>query len=164
MAILGGSVQQSVVVGAPFTGNHAGAAFFFYGSGHRWSQPQKLVADDGAAGDQLGYSVAIGLLPGGNLQEVETGAPLATVNGKAGKGAVYAFQGRAGGGWTQAKLTSYYGVAGENFGASTAISGDTTWSARLPCRASSIALLSRRVHRNCKGQCTYHPVAPRNRR
>lgn len=164
MAILGGSVQQSVVVGAPFTGNHAGAAFFFYGSGHRWSQPQKLVADDGAAGDQLGYSGAIGLLPGGNLQEVETGAPLATVNGKAGKGAVYAFQGRAGGGWTQAKLTSYYGVAGENFGASTAISGDTTWSARLPCRASSIALLSRRVHRNCKGQCTYHPVAPRNRR
>ncbi len=125
VAILGGSAQQSVVVGAPLAGNRAGAAFFFYGSGQRWSQPQKLVAVGGAAGDQLGYSVTIGLLSG-NLQEVEAGAPFATVDGQAGKGAVYAFRGRAGGGWVQVRRTSYYGGPGENFGASIAISGDTT--------------------------------------
>jgi FG-GAP repeat len=126
VAIVAGVGVQSVVVGAPFAGNGAGAAFFFYGSGGRWSQPQKLLAADGAAGDQLGYSVAIGFVSGGTSQEVLAGAPLATVNSKAGKGAAYAFRGSAGGGWTQNKLTSYYGVAGENFGASTAISGNTT--------------------------------------
>jgi hypothetical protein len=31
-----------------------------------------------------------------------------------------------GGGWAQSKVTSYYGGAGENFGASIAISGNTT--------------------------------------
>ncbi len=126
VAILGANEPQSIVVGAPLARDHAGAAFFFFGSGHRWSRPQELVADDGVAGDQLGYSVAIGLVPGSASQEVQAGAPFATVNHQAGKGAVYAFRGMPGGGWMQVKRTSYYGVAGENFGASTAISGDTT--------------------------------------
>ena len=134
VAILHGS-RYSVVVGAPFAGNESGAAFFFFGSDATWSAPQKLVPAAGTAGEQLGYSVAIGVYSG-NLQEVDAGAPLATVNGQGGKGAVYAFRGTAGGGWASVRRTSYFGVAGENFGASTAFYGTTTvvGAAPIPCQ------------------------------
>ena len=38
---------------------HQGSAYVFVRSGTSWSQQQKLTANDGAAHDGFGYSVAI---------------------------------------------------------------------------------------------------------
>ena len=54
---------ETVVVGAPFDdgagGSDQGSAYVFVRSGGVWSQQQKLLASDAAAGDQFGNSVAI---------------------------------------------------------------------------------------------------------
>ncbi|MGH8428715.1 MAG: FG-GAP repeat protein, partial [Gammaproteobacteria bacterium] len=60
-----------------------GAAYVFTKSGGAWSQTQKLVASDGAAYDQFGYSVALA----GTTALV--GAYDATVNGNDEQGAGY---------------------------------------------------------------------------
>jgi YVTN family beta-propeller protein len=80
---------------------------------------QKVTADDGAAQDNLGWSVAID----GNTAVV--GAPNATVNGHSSQGAAYIFS-HSNGSWTQvAKLTASDGAAFDTFGYSVAISGNT---------------------------------------
>lgn len=78
-------------------------------------QQQKLTASDGEAEDQFGRPVAIT----GNLavvgQELDDG----------GRGAVYVFR-RVGLEWVELqKLTASDGVAGDRFGSSLGISGDT---------------------------------------
>ena len=79
----------------------------------------KPTASDGAAYDYFGASVAVG----GNTMVV--GADQATVGGNAGQGAVYVFT-ESGAAWTQtAKLTASGGAAGDQFGQSVAISGNT---------------------------------------
>jgi hypothetical protein len=88
--------------------------------GDKWMTGSPLFADDGAPGDRLGYSVAILGLPG-NLRGVASGAPYATLNGQAHRGAVYSWGNRVG---YQTKLTAYYGSPGF-FGLSVAASGDT---------------------------------------
>ncbi len=81
---------------------------------------QKLTAADGAGRDQLGLSVAID----GDTAVVGAPAP-STFSEVGGKGAVYVFT-RSGGSWTQtAKLTASDGAAGDGFGYSVAIDGDT---------------------------------------
>ncbi len=78
----------------------------------------KLTASDGAAGDMFGVSVAIS----GDTAVV--GAYHDDDNG-ADSGSAYVFV-RSGSGWTQqAKLTASDGAAGDLFGVSVAISGDT---------------------------------------
>src|SRR6266496_3545919 len=80
---------------------------------------QKVTADDGAAQDNLGWSVAID----GNSAVV--GAPNATVNGHSSQGAAYVFS-YLNGSWSQvAKLTASDGAAFDTFGYSVAISGNT---------------------------------------
>ena len=85
-------------------------------------QEAKLTASDGAAGDDFGYSVAIS----GNT--VVVGAPYATVGGNADQGAAYVFT-ESGSGWANmtqtAKLTASDGAAGDDFGGSVSISGNT---------------------------------------
>jgi hypothetical protein len=80
-----------------------------------------FFADDGASGDQLGYSVSLEGLPGQPLT-VAAGAPAATLNGQTHRGAVYVW------GIEQpdyhAKLSAYYGSPGY-FGLSLAGSGNT---------------------------------------
>lgn len=74
-----------VVVGAPFDdeiGNNAGAVYLFDVQTGR--QLAKLVAQDGAAGDQFGFSVAI------EGQRVVVGSPLDD-DGAADSGSVYVF-------------------------------------------------------------------------
>ncbi|HET9622075.1 MAG TPA: hypothetical protein VFP84_11955 [Kofleriaceae bacterium] len=91
-----------------------GALYVFVRSGTTWTQQAKLTAADGAPGDQLGVSVAIA------GDTVLAGAP-----GGGGVGAAYVFT-RSGTTWTQqAKLTGAGSQAGDAFGFSVALSGDT---------------------------------------
>jgi hypothetical protein len=122
----GASVAASgdtVVVGAPLDDvngtTNQGSAYVFTQSGTAWALQQKLTASDGAAGDQFGASVAI------DGDTVVVGAHSADVDGKANQGKAYAF-GRSGTTWTQQSLlTSSDGAAGDQFGASVSVSGDT---------------------------------------
>ena len=129
VAILGGGGVMSLAAGVPgwepgLGGAQVGAVYLYTGSGAKWSQPRTLVADDGVDGDGLGTAVAILGTPG-TVQEVVAGAPYATVNGQAKKGAVYEFLPQPGSKWSQTKLTAYYGTAGGLFGESLAFSGGT---------------------------------------
>ena len=84
-----------------------------------WVQQAKVTANDGAANDSLGGSIAID----GNT--VVVGAPAANIAANQTQGAAYVFV-RTAGAWTQQqKLTSSDGAAGDNFGWSVAVSGDT---------------------------------------
>jgi len=95
-------------------GGHAGqgAVYVFQNLHGVWTQTAKLVASDGAAGDQFGTAIA---LKGANA--VIT-APLAKVNGKTWQGAAYVFS-LAGGVWKETtKLVAGHGTAFETFGMS----------------------------------------------
>jgi hypothetical protein len=92
-----------------------GAVYVFTKSGDTWVQTQKLVADDGAAFDNFGLSVAM------DGPTIVAGSPVAMVDGKFGQGAVYRFA-RINGTWTQVqKLVADDGAAGDNFGESVAL-------------------------------------------
>ncbi|HLI29454.1 MAG TPA: hypothetical protein VKZ60_20495, partial [Chloroflexota bacterium] len=98
----------------------AGAAYVFTRSGTTWTQQQKLTASDGAAGDDLGWGVA--LSSDGNTALV--GAPFATISSKSFQGAAYVFV-RSGTTWSpQQKLFDPSGAAGDNLGWSVALSAD----------------------------------------
>ena len=120
---------NTVVVGAADAtvgaNSGQGAAYVFTEPGSGWAnmtQTAKLTASDGAAGDDFGFSVSIS----GNT--VVVGAPNATVGGNAGQGAAYVFT-EPGSGWANmtqtAKLTASDGAAGDDFGYSVSISGNT---------------------------------------
>src|SRR5262245_1343565 len=92
-----------------------GAVYVFTKSGSTWVEVQKLVADDGAAFDNFGLSVAL------DDQTILAGAPAAVIDGKFGQGAVYRFA-RINGVWTQVqKLVADDGLAGDSFGQSVAL-------------------------------------------
>ncbi|MCB9103874.1 MAG: FG-GAP repeat protein [Anaerolineales bacterium] len=112
---------DTIVVGAKGDDSNRGAAYVFDQPGGGWTSTStftaKLTADDGAADDQLGYSVAI-----------EDGTIVAGAFGdNLGQGSAYVFD--QPGGWTTAtqtaKLTASDGAAFDRFGASVAISGDS---------------------------------------
>ena len=108
------------IVGAQYEdtkGLNAGAAYIFVRSGTSWTQQAKLVASDGAASDNFGWSVSIS----GDYAIV--GAQYEDDKGS-NAGAAYVFV-RSGTTWTQqAKLTASDGAANDYFGYSVAISGD----------------------------------------
>jgi len=97
-----------------------GSAYVFTRSGTIWSQQAQLIASDGALGDTFGYSVALSgdtALVGAPLDD--GGADLCH------QGSAYVFT-RTGGTWSQqAQLTASDGAAGDQFGRSVALSGDT---------------------------------------
>jgi hypothetical protein len=79
----------------------------------------KLLASDGATGDQFGYSVAIS----GDTAVI--GAPFDDTSPRSNHGSAYVLV-RSGGLWTQqAKLTADDGAASDYFGFSVAIGGET---------------------------------------
>ncbi|MDU9047378.1 MAG: FG-GAP repeat protein [Candidatus Electrothrix sp. Rat3] len=99
-------------------GSDSGSAYVFVRSGSTWSQQKKLIPDDNAAGDWFGWSVAIS----GDTALI--GADGDDDNGSD-SGSAYVFV-RSGSTWSQqAKLTPDDGTAGDWFGASVSISGDT---------------------------------------
>ena len=122
----GGSVGISgdtAVVGAfrSTVGANAnqGSAYVFTRSGTNWTQQQQLTALDGAANDQFGYSVAV------SGETIIVGASLDDVGANADQGSAYIFV-RTGTNWTQqAQLNGAGGAAGDSFGYSVGIDGDT---------------------------------------
>ncbi len=96
-----------------------GSAYVFVRSGTVWSRQQKLVASDGALGDFFGNSIAVS----GDM--VVVGAASDDVLLSVNEGSAYAFA-RSGTVWSeQQKLVASDGAAGDDFGTSVAISGDT---------------------------------------
>lgn len=96
-----------------------GSAYVFTRSGTSWSQEAKLAASDGGFLDFFGVSVA--------LQEdtAVVGASNHNVGSNVDQGAAYVFT-RVGTAWSQeAKLTALAGAAGDDFGLSVAVEGDT---------------------------------------
>ena len=128
--IFGNSVAVSgdtVVVGARWEssgGNLAGAAYVFQrdeGGAENWGEVSKLLASDAQAGDEFGVSVAVS----GDTTIV--GAWREDALGSA-AGAAYVFGRNEGGAdnWGEVKkLLASDGEAGDNFGNSLAVDGDT---------------------------------------
>jgi len=112
---------DSAIVGAfgdDDRGTDSGAAYIYQWDGMVWNEVAKLTAPDGATDDRFGYAVAIGgdIAIVGAYQDDDLGIE---------SGSAYVFE-RVGNAWTQtSKLTASGGQAGDQFGFSVAISGDT---------------------------------------
>jgi hypothetical protein len=111
---------DTAVVGAYLddapAGTNAGSAYVFVRSAGTWAHQQKLVADDAAAVDNFGMSVAV---------SVDTAVVGAHLEGGTNAGSAYVFV-RSAGTWAQQqKLAASDAAANDNFGASVAVSGDT---------------------------------------
>ncbi|MEZ4334968.1 MAG: SUMF1/EgtB/PvdO family nonheme iron enzyme [Myxococcota bacterium] len=100
-------------------GTNSGAAYVFTRSGTTWTEQQKLVASDAAAGDDFGYSVSI------SGDTVVVGA-FADDDAGTNSGSAYVFT-RSGTTWTeQQKLVASDAAASGAFGYSVSVAGDTT--------------------------------------
>jgi hypothetical protein len=77
------------VVGVPFAAGDQGSAWVYAGSGSAWTQEAELSAANGAAGDQFGWSVALG------DDAVFVGAPFAGTLTGAACGGSYMFDAAA---------------------------------------------------------------------
>jgi hypothetical protein len=114
---------DTAIVGALFddvgANGNQGSAYVFTRTGTTWNQQAQLTATGGAANDNFGVSVGIS----GDTAIV--GAYLGDAGTNADQGSAYIFT-RTGATWTQqAQLTATGGAAGDQFGSSVAISGDT---------------------------------------
>jgi hypothetical protein len=108
---------DTAVIGAP-QDDDQGAVTIFVHDGTGWGQQAKLTADDAAAGDYFGWTVALA----GDTAVIGAPRYYTDVNGS---GAAYVFA-RNGSGWSQqAKLTADDAAAGDNFGWTVALDGDT---------------------------------------
>jgi MYXO-CTERM domain-containing protein len=114
---------DTALAGAPWddVGNNTnqGSASVFVRAGTTWTQQAKLTANDGAANDSFGANLAVSgdtALVGAFQDDVGTNTD---------QGSAYVFV-RSGTTWTQqVKLTAGDGAAGDVFGTSVSIAGDT---------------------------------------
>ncbi|MCD4825170.1 MAG: FG-GAP repeat protein [Phycisphaerae bacterium] len=98
-------------------GSNSGSAYVFKRDGDQWTQIAKLTADDGAADDKFGYSVAI------DGEKIIIGTYWDDDNGDS-SGSAYIFE-LIGEVWTQTgKITAADGAADDEFGYSVGVSGD----------------------------------------
>ena len=112
-------IGDTAIIGAPGNEKATGAVFVFtYNhTAQKWQQQAKLTAQDRAAGDQFGWSVAI------DKNTAIIGARFDDDHGKS-SGSAYIFV------WTgenwiqQAKLTAADGAASDNFGQFVSVSED----------------------------------------
>ncbi|HLM00375.1 MAG TPA: FG-GAP repeat protein, partial [Pyrinomonadaceae bacterium] len=96
-----------------------GSAYVFTRSGASWTLQQRLTASDGANRDYFGANVSI------DGDTAVVGALFDDVGANVNQGSAYVFN-RSGTVWTQqAKLTATQGAAGDRFGVSVEISGET---------------------------------------
>ncbi|MBU0761244.1 MAG: hypothetical protein ABII03_05265 [Nanoarchaeota archaeon] len=98
-------------------GSNSGSAYAFRNDGDQWVFEQKLLALDGEASDNFGYSVAIegDMIAVGATGDDDTGGA---------SGAVYIFR-YIGGQWVEEqKLIASEGLLGDNFGKSVEIFND----------------------------------------
>jgi hypothetical protein len=112
---------DTLVVGAwgeDSKGNNAGAVYVYTRSGTTWTQQAKLTASDAQANDRFGHSVSVygdTLVVGARFED----------SGGTDAGAAYVYV-RSGTTWSQqAKLQSSDIQAGDNFGFSVSLYGDT---------------------------------------
>jgi microcompartment protein CcmL/EutN len=99
-------------------GSGSGSVYVFTRSGTTWTEQQKLTASDAAAADIFGNSVSVSgdTAVIGAVQDDDAGGT---------SGSAYVFT-RSGTTWTEeAKLTASDAAAGDRFGNSVAVSGDT---------------------------------------
>ena len=124
---LGWSVALSgntLIAGAPGSDTvenpkEPGAAYVFTRTGTVWSQQQKLTAADAGVGDHFGYAVGL------SGETAVVGAPRNKIGASDDQGAAYVFT-RAGAVWSQQQqLLAADGGAGDLFGLSVAVSGQT---------------------------------------
>ena len=117
----GSSVSLSgdtALAGAPGSQAASGAAYVLVRRNAQWIQQQKLKALDVEAGDNFGFSVSL------SDETALIGAPFDDDAG-ASSGSVYVFE-KSGTVWSQrAKLTASDGAAGDEFGHSVVLAGDT---------------------------------------
>lgn len=120
---------DNVVLGTPYATisgvSEQGAAYLFARSGNTWGLPLKLIANDGAAGDYFGQSLALAddTLAIGAWSKNQPGAGGTT---QFAQGAVYVFGRTPQGAWTQrAQLTPTDGIENSRFGMRVALSGNT---------------------------------------
>jgi hypothetical protein len=113
--------EDTALIGVPGRGDNgfeSGAAYVFLRSGELWTQEAKLLASDGAGGDDFGTSVSVS----GDTALI--GAPGTDDNGS-GAGSAYVFA-RRDRTWTQqAEIMPDDGTTVERFGTCVAVSGDT---------------------------------------
>jgi hypothetical protein len=106
---------ETMVIGNQSSTDNTGAVYVFTRSGGVWTQQQKLVASDAAAGDFFGGSLTIEgdtIVVGANGNDEDTGA-------------AYVFT-RENSVWSQKmKLVAKDGAKGDMFGCSVAISDKT---------------------------------------
>jgi hypothetical protein len=95
-----------------------GAAYVYELADGTWTRQARLTADDGAAFDNFGRSVAV------SGSTVLVGAPYAVIDGNGFEGAVYVFAGSGSNWQQQQKLVASDGAADGYFGWSVAVSGD----------------------------------------
>ena len=124
--LFGGSVSISgdtMIAGAlgnDVNGSESGSAYIFVRSGATWTEQQKLLASDAAAGDNFGSSVSLS----GDTAIV---GAVDSDDNVAESGSAYVFvRDPATGVWTeQQELLASDGAAYDKFGYSVSISGDT---------------------------------------
>jgi hypothetical protein len=114
---------DTIAAGALYTDVGAnesqGAVYLFTRAGEVWTQQQKLTASDGAANNIFGSRLAL------SSDTLVVGAVYAVVGANQDQGATYVFT-RSGTSWSQSqKLTASDGEAGDQFGYSFSINGDT---------------------------------------
>ena len=110
---------DTVVVGARQDDTSNGAAYVFTEVSGVWKHVAKLTADDGAANDEFGISVAV------EGDTVVIGAYQDGDNGDL-SGSAYVFTRDSSGGWRQRdKLTASDGAERDRYGYSVGVSGDT---------------------------------------
>ncbi|MBI4701376.1 MAG: hypothetical protein HY744_09490 [Deltaproteobacteria bacterium] len=99
-------------------GDYSGSAYVFVRSGATWTQQAKLLASDGAAGDEFGDSVSLS----GDTALVSA---FGDDNKSQDYGSAYVFV-RSGAIWTEeAKLIASDGAKEDRFGDSVSLSGDS---------------------------------------
>lgn len=116
---INGDVALVGAFGDRDNGYSSGSAYAFRRDGNGiWTQEAKLLANDGADGDQFGGCVSIC----GDLAVV--GALYEDSNGP-NAGAAYTFRHTGGGVWVEeSKLTALHSLPGDRFGSDVSISGD----------------------------------------
>lgn len=116
-----------VVAGAPLAEDHRGAAHVFGRSGATWAHQSRLTASNGAPGARFGSALAVS---GGTIAVAARGESSGVIGNPADTsapdaGAAYVFQFGAGVWAEQAYLKASNPGAGDAFGRSLSLDGDT---------------------------------------
>lgn len=121
-AVVGAPWEDHTAFGAGFA-SMAGSAYVFVRNGNSWTQQQKIVASDRAAGDNFGMSVAISgdfIIVGAHTEDHDAAGGNSAPD--AGSAYIYRLSGNT---WVQQqKIVASDRAAGDHFGISVAINGD----------------------------------------